>query len=145
MDGCRLPMSSSNDTPPARFGNYEVLQLPGGTRHELGRGGFGSTYRARHRFLGTEVALKVIADRLIFDEPAKARFLKEAQEHARLDHPGIARITDFGEMDGTLFYAMELCRDGDLKEYVRKQGLLSPGDAMQLILQTAEALQYVHE
>ncbi|HWB04511.1 MAG TPA: protein kinase [Verrucomicrobiales bacterium] len=138
-------MSSSNDTTPVRFGNYEVLHLPGGTPDELGRGGFGRTYRARHGFLGTEVALKVIADRLIFDEQAKARFLKEAQEHARLDHQGIARITDFGEMDGTLFYAMELCRDGDLKEYVRKKGPLPPADAMQLILQTAEALQYVHE
>ncbi len=145
MDGYDQLMSSSKDKAPSRFGSYEVIQLPGGARHELGRGGFGSTYRARHTFLGTEVALKVIADRLIFDEPAKARFLKEAREHARLDHPGIARITDFGEMGGSLYYVMELCQDGDLKEYVRKKGPLPAVEAMHFILQTAEALRYVHE
>lgn len=137
-------MSTPNDSAFLRFGNYEVLSRPDGAPDEIGRGGFGRTYRARHSFLGTEVALKVIHDRLTHDEAAKARFLKEAQEHARLGHPGIARITDFGEMDGTFFYAMELCRDGDLQEFVRKRGRLPPPEALQLIRQTAEALQFAH-
>lgn len=127
-----------------RFGNYEVLNRPDGKPDELGRGGFGRTYRARHSFLGTEVALKVILDKLAFDEAAKKRFLKEAREHARLNHPGIARITDFGEAEGTFFYAMELCPHGDLKEYVRKRGPLPPEEALQLIRQTAEALHHAH-
>src|SRR6187401_1265478 len=137
-------MAVQEDSTSMRFGNYEVLTRPDGKPDELGRGGFGRTYRARHTFLGTEVALKVILDRLAFDEAAKRRFLKEAQEHASLNHPGIARITDFGEMEGTFFYAMELCPDGDLKEYVKKQGSLPPPEALQLIRQTAEALQFAH-
>jgi hypothetical protein len=138
------PLMFAQDDTTMRFGNYEVLNRPDGKPDELGRGGFGRTYRARHTFLGTEVALKVILDRLAFDEAAKKRFLKEAQEHARLSHPGIARITDFGEMEGTFFYAMELCPDGDLKEYVRRRGPLPPAEALQLIRQTAEALQFAH-
>ncbi len=137
-------MAAQDETSALRFGNYEVLSRPDGKPDELGRGGFGRTYRARHAFLGTEVALKVILDRLAFDEAAKKRFLKEAQEHAKLSHPGIARITDFGEAEGTFFYAMELCRDGDLKEYVKKRGALPPAEALALIRQTAEALQFAH-
>ena len=137
-------MAAPDDTSFLRFGNYEVISRPDGKPDELGRGGFGRTYRARHSFLGTEVALKVILDRLAFDEAAKKRFLKEAQEHAKLSHPGIARITDFGEAEGTFFYAMELCQDGDLKEYVKKRGALPPGEALALIKQTAEALQFAH-
>jgi|GEM_PF-4197298 len=137
-------MFAQDDTTSMRFGNYEVLNRPDGKPDELGRGGFGRTYRARHTFLGTEVALKVIIDRLAFDEAAKKRFLKEAQEHARVNHPGIARITDFGEAEGTFFYAMELCPDGDLKEYVKKRGPLPPAEALRLIRQTAEALHFAH-
>ncbi len=137
-------MPVQDDPISMRFGNYEVLSRPDGKPDELGRGGFGRTYRARHSFLGTEMALKVIIDRLAFDEAAKKRFLKEAREHARLNHPGIARIADFGEAEGTFFYAMELCPDGDLKEFVRKSGAVPPVEAMQLIRQTAEALQYAH-
>src|SRR5436190_12798116 len=137
-------MAAPDETSALRFGNYEVLSRPDGKPDELGRGGFGRTYRARHVFLGTEVALKVILDRLAFDEAAKKRFLKEAQEHAKLNHPGIARITDFGEAEGTFLYAMELCPDGDLKEYVKKTGPLPPAEALQLIRQTAEALYYAH-
>lgn len=137
-------MAAPDDIPAMRFGNYEVLTRPDGKPDELGRGGFGRTYRARHVFLGTEVALKVIIDRLAFDEAAKKRFLKEAREAARLSHPGIARITDFGEAEGTFFYAMELCRDGDLKEYVRRRGALPPAEALELIRQTTEALGCAH-
>lgn len=137
-------MAAPDETSSLRFGNYEVLTRPDGKPDELGRGGFGRTYRARHVFLGTEVALKVIIDRLAADEAAKKRFLKEAREHARLTHPGIARITDFGEAEGTFFYAMELCRDGDLKEYVKKRGALPAEEALDLIRQTAEALHYAH-
>ncbi|HWB06790.1 MAG TPA: protein kinase [Verrucomicrobiales bacterium] len=137
-------MAVQEDSTSMRFGNYEVLTRPDGKPYELGRGGFGRTYRARHSFLGTEMALKVIIDRLAFDEAAKKRFLKEAREHARLNHPGIARIADFGEAEGTFFYAMELCPDGDLKEYVKKTGPVPPVEALQLIRQTAEALYYAH-
>ncbi len=135
---------ASDETSALRFGNYEVLTRQDGTPHELGRGGFGRTFKAKHGFLGTEVALKVIHDRFAYDKAARGRFLKEAQEQARLNHPGIARITDFGEVEGTFYYAMELCEDGDLKELIKRTGPVAPHEALHLTLQVAEALHYAY-
>ena len=134
-----------DDSPVAlSFGNYEVLTRSDGKPDELGSGGFGRTYRARHRFLGTDVALKVILDRLAFDPAVRKRFLKEAREHARLDHQGIARLLDFGEAEEVLYYAVELCNGGNLKEYVTRRGPLSPQEAMEIVRQAAEALHCAH-
>jgi tRNA A-37 threonylcarbamoyl transferase component Bud32 len=127
-----------------RFGNYEVFSRPDGKADELGRGGFGRTFRARHRFLRKVVALKVINDELARNETAKRRFLREAREHSALEHPGIARLTDFGEAEGTFFYALEHCPGGDLKDYVTRRGALPPAEALRLVKQTAEALQFAH-
>ena len=137
-------MSTADETNALRFGNYEVLTKPDGTPDELGRGGFGRTYRARHIHIHTDHALKVILDRLIYDKTATERFLKEAREQAALRHPGIAQITDFGIHDGTLFYVMEFCSGGDLKDYVRKAGALSEAETFSLIRQAAQALGYAH-
>lgn len=132
------------ETTELRFGSYEVLTRPDGTLWELGAGGFGRTFRARHRLLGTEVALKVIHDRHAFDARAKARFIREAQEQANLVHPGIARITYCDEIDGTLFYVMDLCEGGDLQRYVEQTGPLSVAEAFFLIEQAADAIAFAH-
>src|SRR6185436_17805218 len=111
-----------DDTTGLRFGNFEVLVRPDGSVHELGRGGFGRTLLARHALLNTEVALKIIDERHSLNDAARGRFLKEAREQARLSHPGIAQITDCGEVEGQLYYAVELCPDGHLREFVSKAG-----------------------
>src|SRR6187401_2359767 len=105
-----------DDTTGLRFGSFEVLIRPDGSINELGRGGFGRTLLARHFVLDNEVALKLIDEQYAVNETARARFLKEAREQARLTHPGIARITDCGEVEGQLYYAVELCPGGHLKE-----------------------------
>ena len=133
-----------DDTTGLRFGNFEVLVRPDGSVHELGRGGFGRTLLARHSLLDTEVALKLIDERHALNEAARARFLKEAKEQARLTHPGIARITDCGIVDGQLYYAVELCTGGHLKEYVAATGPLNVADTFHILTQAAEALEYSH-
>ncbi|HEX2747181.1 MAG TPA: protein kinase, partial [Verrucomicrobiales bacterium] len=133
-----------DDTTGLRFGNFEVLVKPDGSVNELGRGGFGRTLLARHFVLDTEVALKLIDERHALDEAARARFLKEAREQARLSHPGIARITDCGQVEGQLYYAVELCPGGNIKEFVVKAGPLSVSDTFHLLLQAADALEYSH-
>lgn len=90
-------------TPTARprLGEYELGE-------ELGRGAMGAVYRARHVTLGQTVALKVVLTGEFASEAERRRFLAEAGQAARLDHPNIVRVFNYGEADGRQFYAMEL-------------------------------------
>ncbi len=127
-----------------RFGSFEILAGPDGKQHLLGKGAFGRTYKARHIFLERTVALKIINDRFMADPKARERFLGEARAAAKLQHPHIAQILDFGETDGMLFYAMEYCSGGDLSDYVKRNGPLSVVQTVQIGLQVAAALQCAH-
>ena len=83
-----------------RFGAYEILE-------ELGSGGMGKVYRARNVSLERIVALKTLTP-LLADRPEYVhRFQKEARSAARLNHPNIVQIYDFGSVDGTYYLAME--------------------------------------
>ncbi len=72
----------------------------------LGRGGMGSVYLATHDRLERKAALKVISPELAHDDEFRARFLREAQLAASLDHPNVIPIFDAGDADGVLFLAM---------------------------------------
>src|SRR5262249_40226471 len=99
-----VTVSPSADQPPraalARIGDYEILD-------ELGRGGMGAVYQARHIPLQGEVALKLIRAAAGADEQELVRFRLEATAVARLKHPHIVPIHDFGEHDGQLFCCLE--------------------------------------
>jgi sulfatase modifying factor 1 len=83
-----------------RFGSYEVLRL-------LGRGGMGEVYAVRHGVLGTEHALKLIKREISAQPGARRRFQDEARAMARLVHPGIVHVDDFGETEGLTWLRME--------------------------------------
>ena len=85
--------SLEQNTPPPIFGDYELLG-------ELGRGGQGVVYRARHRGLGRLVALKTIPPAHLAGARARERFRLEASTASRLDHPNIVPIYEVGERDG---------------------------------------------
>jgi len=89
-----------------RFGNFEIVNDSEGRPLALGKGTFGRTYQARHCYLETIVALKIITERYVADPAVRQRFLIEARAVAKLSHPHIARLYDFGEADGVLHYAM---------------------------------------
>lgn len=127
------------------FGNYEVLRKDDGTLWELGRGGFGTTYKARHKLLMRECALKVINDSKVASDEAKNRFRQEAQAAASLSHPHIASVFDFGETDGTYYYAMEFCAGGDLDQYAAEHGSLPWTEVEPLLHQMAMALRAAHK
>src|SRR5579884_2227458 len=124
--------------PVLCIGAYEVLE-------ELGRGGMGVVYRARHGTLGHEVALKMIlaGDHAGGDE--RTRFLLEAAAVARLRHPGIVHIHEFGEHDGNPFFSLELVAGGSLKDRLRKGGPLPAREAAALVEKVARAMQHAHE
>ena len=82
----------------------------------LGRGGMGTVYRARDLGRGRLVALKVVRADLLGDPEARSRFLREAEIVARLQHPGIVAIHDYGILvAGGAYLVMELVRGEDLR------------------------------
>jgi serine/threonine protein kinase len=141
-----MPTATPPDKPSEEslFGNFEIQRDTAGAPLLLGRGTFGRTYQARHRYLETIVALKIISERFARDATVRQRFLTEAKAAAKLSHPHIARLYDFGEKDGVLFYAMEYCAGGDLSDYVKKHGALAPAQLLHVARQLGDALRCAH-
>lgn len=114
----------------------------------LGEGGMGGVYKAQDRVLQVEVALKVQHERLTQQGDFRQRFLQEARTAARLNHPGIVRVFDFGRADGLLYIVMEFIPGGNLHEFMynlrAQRRWIDPTEAVQLIHQVAQALDYAH-
>src|SRR5947208_1638925 len=140
------PLLSAEEkaTEKVRFGNFEVMNDSEGRPVLLGKGTFGRTYQARHCFLDTIVALKIITERYVADATVRQRFLTEARAVAKLSHPHIARLYDFGEMDGVLHYAMEYCGGGSLADHVAKHGPFGLRHVVEVGQQIAGALKCAH-
>jgi serine/threonine-protein kinase len=106
----------------------------------------GTVWRARHRLLEREAAIKVIRGERCKDDGARARFEMEARVTAALTSPHIIRVFDCGETAvGDLFYAMELLRGCDLERLVRRFGPLPVDRALYLLAQVCDAIAEVHE
>ncbi len=120
------------------LGQYQILD-------ELGRGGFGCVYKARHTLMDRLVALKVIAPERMEDRRARDWFLREVRATTRLNHPNIVLAYDAAEVDGQLFLAMEYIEGPTLHRLVQHQGPLPLGVAWQMLQQSAQALRYAHE
>lgn len=130
-------MSLEEVGPGQTFGSYEVLE-------ELGRGGMGRVFRARHVTLEREVALKLLAGQFSEDEFYVQRFLKEARAAARLNHPGIVQIYDFGQVGAHWYLAMELVEGRSLAHFLKTWGRFSEQNAIVLARQTLAALGVAH-
>lgn len=129
---------------PSQFGSFDLVRGPDGNCVMLGAGGAGSTYLARHRFLETKAAIKVMGEAVSSQPESRERFLREARAVARLDHPNIARVQDFGEAGAHLFYAMEYCGGGSLAERVARVGPLPLSDIVSIAKQVGDALKSCH-
>jgi serine/threonine protein kinase/ABC-type amino acid transport substrate-binding protein len=119
------------------LGKYELLE-------ELGRGGFGTVYRARDTSLEVERAVKVLHSALVADREFIERFTREARFAARLKHPHIVPVYDLGEVEGRFYLAMEIMPGGSLKDLLGKEKSLPYGRALQIMKQIGEALDYTH-
>jgi serine/threonine protein kinase len=122
-----------------KVGNYIVEK-------QLGVGGMGAVYLARHPEIGLEVAIKVLAPELLTSEAAAARFLSEAKALTRVVHPGVIRIQDFGRLgDGRLYYQMEVLEGQELEAVLKERGAISPGLVLDYLEQLCPALQAAHD
>ena len=121
-----------------RLGNYRL-------KRKLGRGGMSTVYLAEHALMKREAAIKVLPRRRVEDSSYLARFHREAQAAAALDHPNIVRIYDVTADGNTHFIAMEFIDGPDLQTRVAKDGRLDPDLAADYIAQSAIGLQHAHD
>ncbi|MBK6425795.1 MAG: protein kinase [Blastocatellia bacterium] len=114
---------------------YEIVR-------ELGRGGMGVVYLARDPLLDRDVAIKLIPPDLLSTVSGE-RFRREAQIIAKMDHPSVVPVYDFGEFEGALFFVMPLVIGSSLRAVLR-EGSLRFVDALEIGIQVASALDYSH-
>jgi serine/threonine protein kinase len=119
-----------------QLGNYRITRL-------LGRGGFADVYQGEHIFLKTLVAVKVLQTRISAQDDLE-NFLKEAQTVARLMHPNIVRVMDFGVTDDTPFLVMDYAPGGTLRQRHPKGLRLNLPTIVPYVKQVADALSYAH-
>ena len=120
------------------FLHYEILG-------KLGAGGMGEVYRARDSKLGREVAIKVLPAEVAHDAESLARFQREAQVLASLNHPNVAAIFGLEESGGERYLILELVPGKTLAEHIKAQHALPLEEALPIARQIAEALEAAHE
>ncbi|MFL5245177.1 MAG: protein kinase domain-containing protein [Gemmataceae bacterium] len=117
---------------------YEVLS-------ELGRGGMGVVYLARHRLSGRLEVLKVMNKELLLRSAGKERFLREIQSAALLDHPNVVKMYTALELNDLMVLVIEYVKGEDLAKLVKAKGPLPAPNACFYAQQTALGLQHAHE
>jgi len=119
------------------FPAYEVLEI-------IGRGGMGAVYRARQLALDRIVAIKLLPLEVSVDRDFAERFKREARTMAKMNHPNIVSVFDFGTTkEGHLFFVMEFVEGTTLHHIIKTTGL-KPPQALEIIMGTCEALHYAH-
>jgi serine/threonine protein kinase len=117
---------------------YRILKRIGG-------GGMATVFRAEHRPLAREVIVKVLHAHLARDSEMTERFRREAEAAARLVHPFICPVLDFGEMDGTVYIVMPYLGGGSLADRVQRERTVAPGPAAAAAAQVAAGLDHAHQ
>src|SRR5262249_18619818 len=126
------------DVTPSVVGPYAILS-------QLGEGGMGMVYKARHQKLGRVVALKVIRPEKLGNAELQRRFLREVLAASRLDHPNVVHAFDAGMVGDAAYIAMEFVEGGDLARRLREQGPLPVAEAVGYVVQALRGLQHAHE
>jgi serine/threonine protein kinase len=119
------------------LGHYRLTRL-------LGQGGFAEVYLAEHLHLGTDAAIKVLHTHLVSADEIEA-FRTEARTIARLKHPNIIRVFDFGLEEGTPYLVMDYAPAGTLRQRHPKGSRLKLATIIPYVKQVASALHYAHE
>ena len=125
------------DNIARHFPQLEILE-------QLGQGGMGVVYKARQRELDRLVALKVLPPDIGRDAAFVERFQREARALARLNHPNIVAVYDFGQRDGLCYFIMEFVDGANLRQLQRARQL-TPQEALAIVPKVCEALQFAHD
>lgn len=138
-----LPMTGPRFEPPSletiatAFPHLEIIEL-------IGCGGMGAVYQARQSNLDRLVALKILPPSLAGSAAFRERFVREGRLLAKLSHPNIVGVHDFGESGGFFFLLMEFVDGVNLRQAMRA-GRFTPEQAVGIVPEICEALQFAHE
>ena len=119
------------------FPQLEILEL-------IGKGGMGAVYKARQKELDRIVALKILPPDIGQDQAFAERFAREAKALARLSHPGIVTLFEFGKADELYFFLMEYVDGVNLRQLLQA-GRVSAREALAIVPQICDALQFAHD
>ncbi len=123
---------------PEKVGRYEI-------REQLGKGGMATVFRAFDPRFKREVAVKILPRELMFDDPQfRARFEREAETIAKLEHPAIVPVYDFGEEEGQPYLVMRLMTGGSLADLLRV-GPISVQETARILDRIGSALDRAHD
>ncbi len=120
-----------------QIGKYKILD-------KIGQGSMGVVYKAQDPVLNRNVAIKMISASLDKESDARKRFLREAQSAARLNHPNIVTVFDFGEEQGRIYMAMELLEGRDLKQLIANRTLTHLEERLRVMEQICDGLAFAH-
>jgi eukaryotic-like serine/threonine-protein kinase len=130
--------ASEQFPPGSLIGRYSVVR-------NIGRGGMGSVYEARHLDLGKRVAIKTLLPEFCANDAVRARFMREGQAASRIRHAHVADVTDVGEHLGMPFLVMEFLEGEDLSVLLTREGPLSTERVAELLIPVIAAVQTAHE
>ncbi|MEV6061696.1 serine/threonine-protein kinase [Nocardia asteroides] len=128
---------SATLSPGSLFAGYRIERM-------LGAGGMGAVYVAAHPRLPRRDAIKVLPENAGAGDEFRARFLREAELTARLDHPNIVSVYDRGVEDGRLWIAMEFVDGTDVAALLRREAPIPPQRAVHIVTETARGLDEAH-
>src|SRR5262245_19991660 len=119
-------VAGMNERVGQQVGNYRLIQ-------RLGEGGFAEVYLGEHIYLKTQAAIKILHTRLAADD--LDNFVSEARTIARLKHPHIVRVLEFGVEGSTPFLVMDYAPNGTLRQRHRKGAILTPATILSYVKQ----------
>jgi predicted Ser/Thr protein kinase len=137
------PTGVQNFQPPTveelakLFPQLEIISL-------IGRGGMGAVYKARQPLLDRIVALKILPAAVTLGTDFGDRFTREARALAKLNHPNIVMVYEFGQVSGQPYFIMEYVDGVNLRQ-LEREGRLAPREALLIVPQICEALQFAHD
>ncbi|QLE53066.1 FHA domain-containing protein (plasmid) [Nostoc sp. C057] len=131
----------------ANAGKSDLLSIQGySILRELGEGGFGAVYLARHNETKEEVALKIMLPAVASNPEITERFLREIDNTQALNHPNIIKLLNSGYYNGIFFFTLEYCDGGTVFDLMqRRGGRLSIDEAISIIMQVLDGLEYAHQ
>jgi ligand-binding sensor domain-containing protein/tRNA A-37 threonylcarbamoyl transferase component Bud32 len=126
-----------NEYTGKRLGSYQLLE-------QIGQGGMATIFKAYQPSMDRYVAVKILPRHFTEDETFEARFTQEAHTLARLEHPHILPVHDYGEQEGITYLVMRYVEAGTLKELIAREGVLELDEIARIVEQVGHALGYAH-
>ena len=123
---------------------YQILNDRYYLEEQLGSGGMAVVFKARDLTLERKVAIKILREDFSKDQEFRLRFQQEAKAVAKLSHPNIVTVHDFGYQDDRLFIVMEYVPGSDLKAILKSQGKLDVDEALSLLIKASAGIGHAH-